>query len=53
MTQTGGLAILFAYLIFVSLLAILAAVVLREPADPVDEAKRSASGEVAQPSEDS
>jgi hypothetical protein len=40
MTQTGGLAILFAWLIFTALLGLLAFFVLRTPADPVSEATR-------------
>jgi hypothetical protein len=40
MIQTGGLAILFAWLILTALLALLAYFVLRAPADPVSEATR-------------
>jgi hypothetical protein len=40
MTQTGGLALLFAWLIFAALLTVLGYVVLRSPADPVSEATR-------------
>jgi hypothetical protein len=41
MTQTGGLALLFAWLIFGALLAILAVVLLRHRPDVIEEARRS------------
>jgi hypothetical protein len=40
MIETGGLAILFAWLIFAGLLSLLAYFILRTPADPVSEAER-------------
>jgi hypothetical protein len=42
MIQTGGLAILYAWLIFAALLASLAHFVLRKPTDPVTAAKSRA-----------
>lgn len=41
MTQTGGLDLLFAWLIFAGLLALLAAIVLRHHPDVMAEARRS------------
>jgi hypothetical protein len=38
MTETGGLAVLFAWLIFAALLAVLAFFVLRPASNPDDEA---------------
>jgi hypothetical protein len=38
MTETGGLAVLFAWLIFAALLAVLAFFLLRPVSDPDDEA---------------
>jgi hypothetical protein len=40
MTETGGLALLFAWLIFAALLAVLAFFVLRPASNPDDEAER-------------
>jgi hypothetical protein len=40
MTDTGGLAILFAWLIFAAILAVLAFFVLRPSNDPDDETQR-------------
>jgi hypothetical protein len=40
MTDTGGLAVLFAWLIFAALLGVLALFVLRPASDPDDEAER-------------
>jgi hypothetical protein len=40
MTQTGGLAVLFGWLIFGALLALLAWFVLRHPPDEMAEARR-------------
>lgn len=45
MTQTGGLDLLFAWLIFAGLLLILAAIVLRHHPDVMAEARRSTSDE--------
>ena len=40
MTQTGGLVILFAWLIFAGLLAILAYLLLRHEQDPMEDLTR-------------
>lgn len=45
MTQTGGLALLFGWLIFAGLLIVLAAVVLRHNPDVMKEARRSITDE--------
>ena len=42
MTQTGGLVVLFAWLIFAGLLAILAYLLLRHEQDPLDDQARPA-----------
>jgi hypothetical protein len=45
MTQTGGLDLLFAWLIFAGLLVVLAALVLRHHPDVMDEARRTTTDE--------
>ena len=40
MTQTGGLTVLFAWLIFAGLLAILAYLLLRHEQDPLEDLDR-------------
>jgi hypothetical protein len=40
MIQTGGLTLLFAWLIFAALLATLGYLILGQPADPLTEARR-------------
>lgn len=44
MTDTNGLDILFAWVIFLFLLSVLGAFVLRGGTDPIDEAKRRTDG---------
>jgi len=43
MTQTGGLVVLFAWLIFAGLLAILAYLLLRHEQDPLQDLTRPAT----------
>jgi hypothetical protein len=44
MTDTNGLDILIAWAVFVALLSVLGALVLRSRTDPFDEAKRMTDG---------
>ena len=46
MTQTGGLVILYAWLIFAGLLAILAYLLLRHEQDPLQDLTRPGDGDV-------
>jgi hypothetical protein len=48
MTDTNGLDVLIAWAIFVALLSVLGALVLRSRTDPVDEAKRGTDGSQAE-----
>jgi hypothetical protein len=44
MTDTNGLDILIAWAIFVALLSVLGALLLRSRTDPIDEARRRTDG---------
>jgi hypothetical protein len=48
MTDTNGLDVLIAWAVFVALLCVLGALVLRSRTDPVDEAKRRTDGSRAE-----
>ena len=48
MTDTNGLDILIAWFVFMALLTLLGAFVLRGRTDPVDEAKRRTDGSPAE-----
>lgn len=48
MTDTNGLDVLFAWCVFIALLMLLGAFVLRARTDPVDEAKRRTDGSPAE-----
>jgi hypothetical protein len=45
MTQTGGLVVLFAWLIFAGLLSILGYLLLRHESDPLHDLARSGPGD--------
>jgi hypothetical protein len=44
MTDTNGLDILIAWAVFIALLTVLGALVLRSRTDPIDEARRRTDG---------
>jgi hypothetical protein len=48
MTDTNGLDILIAWAVFLALLSVLGALVLRSRTDPIDEARRRTDGSRAE-----